>query len=627
MIIEFIANGETFDLPIDPHRDGNYSCPMCANGRKKKGLKTLRWYKLDPGKKERGGTGFCHHCRSWCHMQLSPEEKQAYARKHNLNSDTTFIPKRPKVQLQMPVVPDTADTKTLTPEKCDELLKKAFPLATRHLSNKAATWLSGRGIDREVAAQLGVFSTVRHDKEVLAFVYQYNGYDCNIKFRDLERKAYSFFLSNAPKILYNAEALTETDVLIVTEGEMDTLSYAQAGIFNTAAVPTGAAGKQDGWVKTHAGELDKIKRFYLAADDDECGNKLRDTLLHLWGACRCEVVTYNGLKDANDLLQAEGINAIYAGLEQSARIEPRSNLHTDMRRRYDELMKLFYGGGMKGEKLGFAPIDDFVSWRTGALALITGIPGHGKSGFLDFLIMRLNRQLGWKAVMYSPENNPDVHHFGKLISIMTDKRFSSESMSVEMCDAAFDELCDACSFIDPNLSKLSDILAAIEWQVKHRGVKVAAIDPYNVLDIEAPQGTLETEVINRVLDHLHRFARRLNILLFLIAHPRKMEQVVSRSIKVTAQIPVYRIPALYDVMGSSHFYNHIDYGIIVYRDFSAVSSSDQSTMVIFEKIKWSEMGSPGFCSLNFNMETNRYEDPKGDSTASDQEDTSWLRLS
>lgn len=621
MEIEFIDNGGVFNLDINPHRDGNYACPICAKQRKKKGTKTLRWYKLTPNEKARGGTGFCHHCRSWCHMVLTDEEKQAYARKHNLNSDTTFV--RPPVAAQQP----RTAPEQLTPEKCDRLLKEAYPEATRYLSDKAAQWLAMRGIDREVAAQLGVFSTIRYNKEVIAFVYRYKGLDYNIKFRELDNKKYSFFLSGAPTIAYNAEALHEAEVVIVTEGEMDTLSYAQAGIICNLSVPTGGAGTQTKWLEAHADDLAQVKQFYLATDNDECGEKLRDTLLNLWGYDRCRVVSYNGHKDANELLMAEGINAIYATLEESVVVKPIHPNITDMASRRKELIKFFEGGGLKGEKLDFAPLDAVASWRTGALALITGIPGHGKSGFLDFLMMRLNRQLGWKAMVYSPENYPDVHHYSKLISMINNRLFDPKAMSHEMCNAAYDELCLDYSFVKPELTKLQDVLDTIEWQVKHYGIKMASIDPFNVLEIEQAIGASETEVINRALDKMHRLARRLNILLFLIAHPRKMDKAKERSTKNEAQVTVNNVPSLYDVMGSAHFYNHVDYGIIVYRDFGTKDAGGQKTQVIFEKIKWGEMGSPGFCTLDFNVETNRYEDPNGDNSVADQEDSSWLRLS
>lgn len=625
MNVKFIESGEVFNLDINPHRDGNHACPVCSKQRKKKGTKTLRWYKLTPGEKEKGGTGFCHHCRSWCHIVLSDKEKQEYARRHNLNSDTTFV---------QPPAGDrratTTHTEPLTPERCDRLLKEAFPEATRYLSDKAADWLAGRGIDREVAAQLGIFSTIRYNKEVIAFVYRYKGLDYNIKFRELDNKKYSFFLTGAPTIAYNAEALHEAEVVIVTEGEMDALSYAQAGIICNLSVPTGGAGMQLKWLEAHADDLAQIKQFYLATDNDECGDKLRDTLLNLWGYDRCRVVSYNGYKDANELLMAEGINAIYETLENSILIKPKNKNVIDMASRRKELIKFFEGGGLKGEKLDFAPLDAVASWRTGALALITGIPGHGKSGFLDFLMMRLNRQLGWKAMVYSPENYPDVHHYSKLIAMINNKQFDPEAMSLEMCLAAYDELSLEYSFVNPELTKLQDVLDAIEWQVKHYGIKMASIDPFNVLEIEQAANAAnapETEVINRALDKMHRLARRLNILLFLIAHPRKMDHIKARTTRTEPEVTVHNAPSLYDVMGSAHFYNHIDYGIIVYRDFSKQDASEQKTHVIFEKIKWGEMGSPGKCTLDFNVETNRYEDPDGDKSVEELEDTSWLRLS
>jgi twinkle protein len=59
-------------------------------------------------------------------------------------------------------------------------------------------------------------------------------------------------------------------------------------------------------------------------------------------------------------------------------------------------------------------MDMHLKFQEGYLTTITGIPGHGKSEFLDFVICKLNVLHDWKVALYSPENHPLHLHFAKL---------------------------------------------------------------------------------------------------------------------------------------------------------------------------------------------------------------------
>lgn len=627
MNIKFKRIDQVFNLKINRRYSAMYACPLCGPTRKKKNEKTLRWYVSD-----KGGSGFCHHCREWCHEVVEEWKKEQF------NRQATAPTHSPPQQLtnQQPV---------LTAAECDKRIKAKYPPARRALSRKAIAWLQGRGISSEVATEMGVFSAIGKDNlEMIGFVYRQGGLEYNIKFRFLDKKGFFFALAHTPKLVYNADALGTEKTVIVTEGEMDALAFKQVGAHNVISLPFGAAGDQEGWMQMHANKLEATEHFFLAVDTDEAGDALRQTLLDRWGYYRCSIITFGDQKDANDLLIAQGEQALIEAKIQHTTLIYNSPSATNMRSKLDEFMAYFKDGGMKGEKLGFAPLDEIASWRTGTLALICGIPSHGKSGFLDFLMMLLNLQLDWKAAIYSPENHPDVHHASKLVSMLTGKQFNEEHMSSEECQTAFFRVCDQFIFITPTLTNLKDILEAIALEVKHNGVKVAVIDPFNAVRIDRDSMGKETDMINIALDEIHRFARLHNILFFVVAHPRKMdtpyadqqkgytyrrgkykganeESGLTPATGKQRRMPVFRVPHLYDVMNSSNFYNHIDYGIIVYRDYSEQGGFGQKVDIIFEKLKWVEIGAPGACTLDFNVTTNRYEDPSGDT---DEPNVSWL---
>ena len=60
-------------------------------------------------------------------------------------------------------------------------------------------------------------------------------------------------------------------------------------------------------------------------------------------------------------------------------------------------------------------MDKHYTVAPGQWTLVTGIPGHGKSEWLDALIVNLAEAGDWHFAIYSPENFPQAQHAAKLI--------------------------------------------------------------------------------------------------------------------------------------------------------------------------------------------------------------------
>jgi twinkle protein len=131
--------------------------------------------------------------------------------------------------------------------------------------------------------------------------------------------------------------------------------------------------------------------------------------------------------------------------------------------------------------------------------------------------------------------------------------------------------------------------------VKTRGVKVVVIDPYNKLDHQYSDS--ETQYISRFLDKLINFAKFHDVLVFLVAHPRKMDKDGENKT---------RVPSLYDISGSANFYNKTDYGIIVHRDTDGNNTMVDKVRVYFSKIKFKHLGKQGMAQLMYDKETGRF---------------------
>ena len=67
---------------------------------------------------------------------------------------------------------------------------------------------------------------------------------------------------------------------------------------------------------------------------------------------------------------------------------------------------IFENGLQRGLTIGHDNLDRLLSFETKRLCVVTGIPGSGKSEFIDEIAERLNIRYGWRFAYFSPENFP-----------------------------------------------------------------------------------------------------------------------------------------------------------------------------------------------------------------------------
>ena len=198
----------------------------------------------------------------------------------------------------------------------------------------------------------------------------------------------------------------------------------------------------------------------------------------------------------------------------------------------------------------------------GQLSVITGFPSHGKSNFVDQLMVNIARAKDWKFMCASFENPPKSHLI-KLAEIYTNKPFfdgPTPRMTLEELAKAKSWIqehfvfCDAAQS-DTNLSNLLDRAQAAVQQIGIRGL---VIDPYNYLSIDK-YGT-EAEGISDMLTKVNAFAKSNDVHVFFVAHPAKM-------LRNGNDLPV---PDGMSISGSMAWWAKADVGITVYRKEGAV---------------------------------------------------------
>ena len=364
-------------------------CPKCHENRTDKRDKSLSvdWKQC---------IAHCHYCG----------ENFFFGKTEKLNSGQP--PKQP---------PQKSETK--------EYKKPGLLTNQEPLDDNMKAWFEGRGIPVEIAEAEGIVKACRKmpqtDKpeKCIVFPYAVDGSLVNRKYRD---GAKHFMLEKDARLIpWRIDRIKETPECIITEGEMDALSFIVVGRDDVISVPNGAQKNLtylDDFIESH---FENKIRIYIAADTDSKGLELRAELVRRFGEEKCRIVTYGeGCKDANELLLQQGAEALRRAILEAQEV-PLEGVFTasDVK---EELLGLFEKGLQKGATLDMGDLDDLLSLEVGRLMIVTGIPGDGKSEFLDEVAVHLSLKYDWRCAWFSPENFPVTLHHPKLIEKLIGKR-------------------------------------------------------------------------------------------------------------------------------------------------------------------------------------------------------------
>ena len=143
-------------------------------------------------------------------------------------------------------------------------------------------------------------------------------------------------------MFFNIDSIQPDDSLIICEGEMDALSFMEAGITSAVSVPNGAVQKlSDGTIdpkedKTFAflweakDQLDSVSKIIIATDNDSAGKTMGKELARRIGRDRCWTVSWpDDCKDANDILCLYGREGL-RDLIDSAKPWPVSGIYLSL---------------------------------------------------------------------------------------------------------------------------------------------------------------------------------------------------------------------------------------------------------------------------------------------------------
>ena len=418
-----------------------------------------------------------------------------------------------------------------TPRKYRELPQR--PLKVKE---QAVRYLEGRGISRTVTERYHI-SARKDNENVLVFPF----YDENhtlrfVKYRktdfDKERdKNKEWCEKDTMPILFGMDQCQDFSCLVITEGQIDSLSVAEAGIPNAVSVPNGARGFT--WIENCWDWVSKFPEVVVFGDCERGKITLVDELSRRL-RCKLRVVRqedYLGEKDANAILQKYGPEAIRQAVH-NAQVLPVNHV---VRLADVESVDL---NDLERIRTGFSNLDRVVDgFFMGQLVLLTGKRGEGKSTLMGQLMAEALNQ-GYKVLAYSGEL--PGYQFKRWLdfqlagpqnvlttyNVYSDPRYSLEEDTVERLnrwyyDSAF--LYDNNSL---NGDEYESLLETIEKAIQRYGVKLVCVDNLmTAIDVASADSQYIQQ--SQFVRSLKQIAVRYNVVVLLVAHPKKTDGKVT----------------------------------------------------------------------------------------------------
>ena len=514
-------------------------CPLCSHGRQPKNQKaecaSYDWER---------GLGTCHNCNT--SFQL-----HTYQRKGA--SEKVYV--RPSFS-----------TKT-----------------HKAVGSKVVKWFETRGISQDTLEALNVsegpefMPQTGKTENVIKFNYMMGDQLINIKYRD-GRKNFKLF-KGAEKVFYNINSIIGFDTCVIVEGEMDVLALHEAGITNAISVPNGATLNTNNldYLDNCIDYFEDKKKIIIAVDNDPPGIALQQELIRRLGAEVCFISTFDDCKDANEYLLKHGTKELMSRIKQAHPV-PLENV-TTFKDIEDEVTDFVRNGFKRGFTVGLHNFDKIFSTYTKQFITVTGIPSSGKSDFVDQMCVGYNKEYGWKTAFASPENAPTYLHAHKLMRKVWGDMPNKGDIGGSKWNQVAQHVNDNFFFIDMERYTLESVLRKGAELVKRKGIKCLVIDPYNkVRDVDC-----QTEDVNKYtmeyLTKIETFAKKYDVLVFIVAHPTKMYKTQDGKIEE---------PPMYNIKGGGEWYDASYHGLLVHRDYEA-----KTTKVKVLKCKFQNLGENG----------------------------------
>lgn len=317
-------------------------------------------------------------------------------------------------------------------------------------------------------------------------------------------------------VLFGWQAMpANVRAVVITEGEIDALSWAAYG-YSALSVPFGggAGGKQK-WIENEFDRLGRFERIYLATDMDEQGEKAAEEIATRLGYHRCLRVKMPR-KDANQCL-VEGVPK--ASMDDAIATAEWFNVPgLRLPREYaDQVIRLFWPteGDHTGYRTPYSAIGPKLRFHPGELSIWTGDAGSGKSQILGDCSIDWIKQ-GSRVCISSLEMTP-----GQTLKRMTKQVVGSDRPPEDAIRASLEWLSEGLLVYDKTgKRKLEDLLTCFDYARSRYGCDQFIVDSLMRLGVAGDDYNTQEAVIFRLVE----WTMERKVHTHLVAHSKKGER-------------------------------------------------------------------------------------------------------
>lgn len=415
--------------------------------------------------------------------------------------------------------------------------------------NKAIEYMESRGISEEITKKYEL--TIQTDnKEILVFPFKDENNELQfVKYRNINPKSKGskeWCEKDCKPILFGMNHCnTENKTLVITEGQIDSLTLSECGIENAVSVPTGALGFT--WIPHCWDWLTSFDNLTVFGDFENGAMTLLPELKKRFkGQIRAvREKDYKECKDANQLLTTHGKQAVIDAVH-NAKLIPV----TQVKQLADvEAVDIY---NLPKISTGIKTLDKLLGGLYyGQTILLSGRRGEGKSTFMSQIIAESLEQDN-PVFIYSGELNDyyfkrwlDLQLAGpnNLITSRDHLGFEYQTITKSTTDKISDWYRDKAYIYDNNIldDELEDLLKVIEKSIMQYGTRLICIDNLmTALEVDAREDLYRAQ--SRFVGNLTKLAKRYEVVVILVAHPRKQNLNLTND----------------DVSGSADITNRVD---------------------------------------------------------------------
>lgn len=458
---------------------------------------------------------------------------------------------------------------TTTTVKTPTMLKKQ--VSVEEIKTYPVRGFKDRGIEKVVAEFFDVRVSYNSDGAIEVHYYPYEDGQA-YKVRKLP-KQFSW-VNNSSGLFGRSKFNGAGRRLIITEGEIDALSMAQASmkkynkIYPVVALSSAAMAE-----KSLLEDRDWIRSFnevVLCLDNDEAGQKATEVAIRIIGIDKVKTVKLPA-KDPNEVLLKYGYERLLQCVFDAAPYVPAGIIGKDelweALQSYNSAVSQPYPACLQGINT------KLKGMRGGEITLFISGTGSGKSTMLREIILNLIETTEFKVGVVSLEESP-AETARKLAGMAINRNPAKEEIPIEELKVGFDAVfaSDRVVVLD-HQGSINDnsIIDQLEYMCLI-GCKFLFIDHITILVSEGIENLTGNEAQDKVMNDLLRLVKRHpDVWIGLVSHLRKSPGG-KRSFEEG------RLPSIDDIRGSGSI-KQVSFDIISFaRNLTAKDEKTRNTI-------------------------------------------------